>query len=391
MTTQRSVWRTTLAFLAVVSTVGPCPAFGSTPTVVDGSTVGLGIGTQLRLVPLASGFDRPIDVEFRPGVPGAFVVEQRGTVWHWVEGERGATPFLDITDRVSSRGERGLLGLAFAPDGSDAVYVHYTDRRGTSVVASYGIAGGVAVVSDEAVVLRQTQPFANHNGGDLDFGPDGALYVAFGDGGGAFDPVGAGRDLTTWLGKILRLHVTAHRDGYAIPADNPFAGGGGRPEIWVSGLRNPWRMAFDHVTGDLWIGDVGQNRFEEVDVVPAGASGLDFGWSDFEGFAPVGTASVDPSAVTFPSIVYEHGSGMGRSITGGFVHRGDAIPQAHGAYLFGDFVSGRLMAWLPSSPDSIVVLGDTRMNVSALAETPDGDVWIVDHSAGALWQLIGVP
>ena len=302
---------------------------------------------SLKLVPVADGLDRPLFVTHGDDGSGRlFIVERAGTVRILAEGRLVERPFLDIRDRVGSEGsEQGLLGLAFAPDyaHSGRFYVNYTDRRGDTVVARYQVAADpdLADPASERVVLRIDQPAANHNGGMLAFGPDGRLWIGAGDGGGSNDRYGNGQNPGTLLGKMLRLDVTSDPDQpYAIPANNPWLnsdwnGQDVRDEVWAVGLRNPWRYSFDRDTGDLWIADVGQNRYEEINIVPAGSpGGLNFGWPISEGSHCFPEDKVcDLSGLEAPAFDYSHDDGN-CSITGGYVYRGTQIPALRGAYLF---------------------------------------------------------
>jgi glucose/arabinose dehydrogenase len=282
-----------------------------------------------------------------------FVAAQDGRAWVVrPDGTTAARPLLDLSAKVTTGGERGLLGIAIHPGfpTDPRVFVDYTDLDGNTVVASYRISADDPNRLDErtaVAILGVTQPFANHNGGALAFGPDGFLYVSLGDGGGGGDPNGNGQSLATLLGKILRIDVDLPgRDGsnYAIPTTNPFvAANGARGEIWLYGLRNPWRLSFDRATGDLWIGDVGQNAWEEVDVAPARAGGLDFGWNRMEGahcYQPA--QGCDTSNLVMP--VAEYGHDQGCTVIGGVVYRGSDYPMLRGAYLYADYCSGRLWA-----------------------------------------------
>ncbi len=283
-------------------------------------TVVAGLGAPLLVANAGDGSDR------------LFVVEQVGRIRVIEDGELRPEPFLDLSGRILAGGEQGLLGLAFHPRfaSNGRFFVNYTDLQGDTVVAEFGLLSGDPDRGDpgsERLLLSFDQPFANHNGGALAFGPDGDLYVATGDGGSAGDPMGNGQNLDTLLGKLLRIDVDERTDGleYAIPPDNPFADrDGARPEIWAYGLRNPWRFSFDLETGDLWIGDVGQGSFEEIDHVASTDAGLNFGWSVMEGdacFEPL--TGCDESGITLPVAVYDHG--LGCSVTGGFVYRGDSM------------------------------------------------------------------
>lgn len=342
---------------------------------------------------VASGFERPLGVV--PDGDVLYVLEQGGTIRIVRDGEVLPEPFLDLSDRVSTGGERGLLGLALGPvpvgpDGPDEAFVHYTDKAGDTVLARMPIRDGRAALDAATVMLRQEQPYGNHNGGQLAFGPDGMLYLGLGDGGSGGDPLRAGQDPDTFLGKLLRLDVSG--DPYAIPEDNPFAGGGGRPEIWALGLRNPWRFSFDTATGDLWIADVGQNTTEEVNRLPAGAEGgANFGWSVLEGDRCFRQDECDRSGTVPPVAVYDHDEGLGRSVTGGHVYRGAALPSLDGAYVFGDFVGGTVMivrqlggAGQPVAP---TLLARPGFPVASFGLDADGELLIVDYG-GRLLRLV---
>ena len=294
------------------------------------------------------GLSSPIAVATRPGDDALFVAERGGRVRLVRGGALRAAPVLTLpAGLLSSGGERGLLGLAFDATGT-RLYVDHTAPDGDVVVAEYTLTGGPedVVAGDRRELLRiEHSAFANHNGGDLHLGPDGYLYVSVGDGGGAGDPLGSGQDLRTLLGTVLRIDPTAPAGGrpYGIPATNPFVGrADAAPEIWAWGLRNPWRIAFDRATRDLWIADVGQAEREEVDLELAGSTGgRNYGWSRLEGSRPYAGAA-PPDAVG-PLFEYPHDDGD-ISITGGRVYRGRAIPDLVGAYLYGDFGSGRVGA-----------------------------------------------
>jgi glucose/arabinose dehydrogenase len=339
--------------------------------------------------PVAEGFVRPLGVV--AFADALYVIEQGGTVRVVEDGAVRPEPFLDLTDRVSTGGERGLLGLAFAgdPAGSAApeeAFVHWTDRDGNTVLARMPVREGRADPEAATVMLRQEQPYGNHNGGQLAFGPDGMLYLGLGDGGSGGDPLRAGQDPDTLLGKLLRLDVSG--DPYAVPDDNPFADGGGRPEIWALGLRNPWRFSFDEATGDLWIADVGQNRTEEVDLLPAGAAGgADFGWSTLEGDRCFREEGCDASGTVPPLATYDHGDGLGRSITGGYVYRGDALPSLRGRYLFGDFVGGVVMTVAEDDPE-VRVLARPGFAISSFGLDAGGELLVLDYGDGRLLRMV---
>jgi glucose/arabinose dehydrogenase len=263
------------------------------------------------------------------------------------EGAFVPEPFLDISDQVDFDGERGLLGLALHPDftNSHRFFINYIGNDGDTVVSEFRRIPGCACAdpASERVLLRIEQPFGNHNGGALAFGPDGMLYVSTGDGGSAGDPLDAGQDLATLLGKILRIDVDA-AEPYAIPADNPFVGtAGARPEIWAYGLRNPWRISFDRQTGDQFIADVGQERWEEVNAQPAGTGGQNYGWRIMEGpecFDP--PQDCDTTGLTMPAAWYPLNAEC--AVMGGYVFRGPDIPDLVGGYLFADYCSGNVWA-----------------------------------------------
>lgn len=296
----------------------------------------------VRLVLVASGLDQPVGLASPPGDPRLFVVEQGGRIRVIAGGRLLPQPFLDVSDRISKGGERGLLGLAFHPDfaRNGAFFVNWTDRDGHTRVMRFR-AGRDSNRADPASmrpVLFVEQPFANHNGGCLAFGPDGKLYVGMGDGGSGGDPRGYAQNLGSLLGKLLRLDVDRGVP-YAIPADNPFRRrAGARGEIWALGLRNPWRFSFDRATGDLWIGDVGQNRWEEVHHASSATPGINYGWNLMEGLHPFQRRDVPSAGLTAPILEYSHDEGC--SITGGYVYRGRSVPALRGAYVFSDYCRG---------------------------------------------------
>jgi glucose/arabinose dehydrogenase len=313
----------------------------------------------------AGSYDAPIVMAVRPGANDMFIGERAGRVKRVADGK----VVLDVVDETSTDSERGLLGLAFAPGGAKA-YVSYTDNDGDSRIDEYSVAGdGTFEPSSARHVLFVDQPFANHNGGDIAFGPDGYLYFGLGDGGSGGDPKRNGFKGSTLLAKLLRIDPSKPSGdlGYAVPADNPFVGQQGvRPEIWAAGLRNPWRWSFDSATGDLWIGDVGQGEWEEVDVARATAGknagrGLSFGWSAFEGTHRYNDDQ-PTEGQTPPILEYRHGDD-GCSITGGYVYRGSAIPDLRGAYVYGDYCSGKVWA--------IAVDGTKVTQHVQLGEVPD--------------------
>ena len=332
----RREWTAVGVLAALV--LAACAAAGTGERPVEQSGV--------TLVPVVSGLEAPLHLTAPPGDGRLFVVEQPGRIRVVKGGQLLPRPFLDLTAKVGYGGERGLLGLAFHPGyaANGRFYVDYTDRNGDTRVERY-TAAPAADTADPASahqVLFVAQPYANHNGGDVLFGPDGMLYVGMGDGGSAGDPHGNGESLGTLLGKLLRLDVD-HGDPYAVPGDNPFvARAGARGEIWAYGLRNPWRFSFDPTGGLVYVADVGQDHWEEVDVAPAGAAGLNYGWNRMEGTHCYGALTCDRQGLTLPAMEYSHADGC--SIIGGFVYRGAAVPALAGRYLYSDYCSG----WLRS-------------------------------------------
>ncbi len=351
--------------------------------------------TTVRLEEVAGGFQQPTYVTHAGDGSGRlFVVEKPGRIWILVNGKVLPEPFLDIRDRVRSReSERGLLSVAFHPDfaTNGRFFVNYTDRLGHTVVAEYRVTDDPnrADPNSERVILYIEQPAANHNGGQLQFGPDGYLYIGMGDGGRAGDPWGNAQNLGVLLGKMLRIDVDGG-DPYAVPPDNPFVGQADvRPEIWAYGLRNPWRFSFDRATGDLYIADVGQNLWEEVDVVRwPSPGGQNFGWDIMEGFhcfePPQGC---DPTGLTMPVVEYGHDQGC--SITGGYVYRGRRYPDLVGTYVFSDFCSGRLwgLRFREGTWEWTLFL-DTDLNVSSFGEDEAGEIYVVDYR-GSIYHLAG--
>jgi glucose/arabinose dehydrogenase len=293
---------------------------------------------------VASGLNFPLYLTAPDGDPRLFIVEKGGTIRIVNDGALLPNPFLDISGRVSTGSEQGLLGLAFHPQyaTNGRFLVHYTDAAGETQVSGFRVSGDpdVADAATEVSILQADQPFPNHNGGQLLFGPDGHLYVMLGDGGSAGDPGGRGQSLADLLGSLLRIDPL-DEGGYAVPPDNPFVGtAGARPEVWSYGLRNPWRATFDPATGDLYIADVGQGRWEEVDVstsADGAGRGLNFGWKLMEG-PDCFVQSCDRGGLQLPVLAYGHGDGC--SITGGFVYRGAAIPALQWHYFYSDFCSG---------------------------------------------------
>jgi glucose/arabinose dehydrogenase len=326
---------TILAYMLAALALG-CGGGGSSKPSTPTSAV--------KLEQVVSGLSFPLDFAAPAGDPTRwFIPEKGGRVRVVRSGTLLSAPFLDFSSIVSSGEEQGLLGIALHPGypADPRVFVNYTDAAGDTHVVSYRRSADpdVADAGSAVEVLFVHQPFANHNGGGLAFGPDGFLYIALGDGGSEGDPQGNGQSLATLLGKILRLDVDS-ASPYAIPARNPFVGqAGARGEIWSYGLRNPFRFSFDHDAGDLYIGDVGQDTREEIDFAPrSSAGGENYGWNRTEGTLCFGASNCDRSGITFP--VTEYGHDVGCAVTGGYVYRGNAIPSFRGHYFYGDFCSG---------------------------------------------------
>jgi glucose/arabinose dehydrogenase len=306
----------------------------------------LPVGTGARLQLIVSGLSSPLYLTTARRDPSRlFIVEQTGAIRIIKDGTLLPAPFLDISGEVLVGGEQGLLGLTFDPEyaSNGRFVVHYSDQAGDTHLSIFNVSSNpdIADPATERLILTADQPYSNHNGGQVLFGPDGFLYLGLGDGGSANDPEGRAQNLGDLLGSILRLDVHSGTS-YAIPPDNPFVGQAGiQPENWSYGLRNPWRFSFDRATGDLYIADVGQNQFEEVDVAPAStgsAKGVNYGWNIMEGAHCLNGGSCDQTGLTPPTFEYDHSQGC--SITGGYVYRGSAIPALQGLYLFGDYCSG---------------------------------------------------
>ena len=384
---------TPMAKYEIGPTITPVPTFALAPTITPAPKWrGFGQEEPLRELGVLEAFpglsfDRPVAVIFPDdGANQGFVVEQPGRIVALNSGN-DVSIFLDIRDRVRDRGEEeGLLGLAFDPnyESNGFLYVYYTaDGPRRSVISRFSAdpGGGTADPGTETLVLEVEQPYANHNGGQIVFGPDDFLYVGLGDGGSAGDPKRNGQNPATLLGSILRLDVSAldSTGSYAIPADNPFVGArDARPEIWAYGLRNPWRFTFDRETGDLWAADVGQNKLEEVDLI---RPSLNYGWNIMEGDECY-PRSCDKRGLELPVAVY--GRDGGCSITGGYVYRGSRIPSLYGAYVYGDFCSGKIWAFRydGSRVTESIQVADTKIRISSFGEDMEGELYILDLEGG---------
>lgn len=380
-------WKLTLLFLMLLVTVPP--TYAQDPGEGD-----------YTLIPVATGLERPLYVlEVNDETGRLFILEQPGRVRIVENGTLLDEPFMDITDRTGvTANERGLLGMAFHPSfvQNGTFYLNYTDvDTGNTKIARYQVSADPnrADVSSEAILLEIEQPYGNHNGGMIAFGPDGYLYIGMGDGGSAGDPENHGQNPDTLLGAMLRIDVDSN-DGYGIPSDNPFVDGdAGRPEIWAIGLRNPWRFSFDRTTGDMYIGDVGQNAYEEINFQPASSTGGEnYGWNIYEGnheYRGDGTGDF-----IFP--IAEYGRDEGCSVTGGYVYRGEALPDLKGTYLYGDYCTGTIW-WL--QPEQTMVIGaipeswnggvflETDIRLTSFGEDLTGELYVVDHRGG-VYQLV---
>lgn len=362
------------------------------------------IGVKL----VAKGFERPVWAGVPKGSAGKlWVMEQGGRVWIVDEktGERSETPFLDVREDVTRRGnEEGLLGLAFAPDfeKSGRYYVNYTDKeKQTRIVRFISKDKKTTDRSTGEIILKFPSEFENHNGGWIDFGPDGMLYIGNGDGGSGDDPHNRAQQMDSLLGKMLRIDVSPET-GYKVPADNPFVGKEGvSPEIWAYGVRNPWRCSFDRKTGDFWMGDVGQNRWEEINFMPKGeGSGVNYGWrireADKEN-PKKGVGGPLPKGAIDPVYVYDHGmkDDEGLSVTGGYVYRGP-IKSLEGRYVFADYQNPRIWSFVLKNGKSSDFKDHTkdlqpeggRINlISSFAEDLDGNLYVIDHT-GPVYKIV---
>lgn len=346
-----------------------------------------------------TGLSQPLQVTYAPGdEEHLFIVEKIGRVRIARGGQVRAEPVIDLQHDVSTASEQGLLGLAFHPRFRENgyIYLNLTNRRGDTEIRRYWVDPQTyrAAPDSGRTLLTIAQPAANHNGGMLAFGPDGYLYIATGDGGRAGDPWGNAQNLQSLLGKILRIDVDGG-DPYAIPPDNPFVGvAGARPEIWAYGLRNPWRFSFDRETGDLFIADVGQNSWEEVNWQPATSpGGENYGWNVLEGTRcyPPGSGC-SPEGMTLPVVEYANDRSVGCSITGGYVYRGEAVPALRGWYVYGDYCSGRIWGFDTAAlrdggtprPSELLTTGAL---ISSFGEDARGEVYLTDLRSGTVYKL----
>jgi glucose/arabinose dehydrogenase len=393
--------RTAARSLAIL---GLALLLGAHPVLAQDGTGGQGWDPgsfDIAFVPFAEGFERPVFLaDPNDGTGRLFVVEQGGLIKIVQDGTVLAQPFLVLTDRVETSGsEQGLLSMAFDPDYAEngRFFVGYTGLDSTNVIARFETSAGDPNLADpdsERVLISVPDPYRNHNGGLVMFGPDGYLYAGLGDGGSGGDPEGNGQDLSALLGKILRLDVrgefAADEPAYRVPEDNPFVDrDGAAPEVWAYGLRNPWRFSFDRETGDLFIGDVGQNAWEEISVQPAdSAGGENYGWNLLEGTHcyPEGE-DCDPAGTVLP--VAEYGHDLGISVTGGYVYRGTSISDLVGVYVFADYGSGNVWGlardeggtWQLAEPVA------TDLTVSSFSEDASGELYVTSFD-GTVYRVV---
>lgn len=381
--------------IAVFANCGGVSKSPTPPAPSPGPSASPGLPSNLSLSSVVSGLSVPTDLQSAGDGSGRlFVTEQVGLTRVIQNGALANAPFLDIRNKVTTQGEMGLLGLAFHPSFAQngKFYVHYdrTNAAGAfqSVIAEYRVGGaGQADPASERILLTVDQPqFTNHKGGQLAFGPDGFLYVALGDGGGKGDPSNNGQNPQTLLAKVLRIDIDTASNGrqYGVPVDNPFVSGGGLPETWAWGFRNPFRFSFDRSTGRMFLGDVGENRFEEVDIVQRGAN---YGWSTMEAnhcFKP--TTGCNETGLTMPIFEYDHSGEAG--IIGGYVYRGSKITGLQGSYVFGDLSSGHIWALTETSPGnwSRTLLISSGKSITSFGQDQDGELYVLD-AAGSVSLL----
>ncbi len=383
------VWLCLLFSAAVIAQDAPITQIETPPTA-----------DSVQLQPFITDLRRPLYITHSGDGSGRlFILEQGGVIYVTNSTGTELNIFLDVSPFVSAEAngsgytERGLLGLAFHPQYAQngLFFINYTDRQGATVVARYTVSSenaNQANINSAQIIFTHPQPFPNHNGGHMAFGPDGYLYISLGDGGAANDPLGAGQNTDILLGKILRVDVNAST-GYAIPPDNPFVGTDGADEIWAYGLRNVWRFSFDRTTGDLYSGDVGQNAWEEINFQPADSpGGENYGWNAYEASRVFNNRITAENAV-MPIAEYEHTGANGCSVTGGYVYRGEALPALQGAYLYSDYCSGRIWIAYRDTTDTwqSSVFLDSGLQVSSFGEDENGELFIVNYS-GAVYRLI---
>lgn len=399
--------RLAVVVTALALSVGAGPAAGTEPQLGAGPAGAAAYdpnNVALGWTRVANGLVKPVlATHAGDGSGRLFIVQQGGRIRILKNGALLAAPFLDLSANVSTGSEQGLLGLAFHPsfESNGKFYVDFTLKNGDTAINEYRVAApytaNTAAWQTGRRILTIDQPYSNHNGGNLAFGPDGYLYIGMGDGGSAGDPGNRAQSTTTLLGKMLRIDIngTANGKQYRIPATNPYVGIAGYDEIWARGLRNPWRFSFDRVSGDLWIGDVGQNQYEEIDLSRAntgGGRGVNYGWRIMEGrhcYNP--SSGCSTSGKILPIAEYTHASGN-CSVTGGYVYRGSLYPVLQGGYLFGDYCSGRFwtISANASSPATPVFLRQTALSISSFGEDEAGEIYAV-FLEGSVYHLTATP
>ena len=350
----------------------------------------IGFSQNIALEEFATGFNQPTEIA-HAGDARLFVTQQEGAIKIInPDGSVNDTPFLDISNLTTGGGERGLLGLAFHPAYEDNgyFYINYTNLSGNTVVARYTRSSSdenVANAASAQILLTVTQPYSNHNGGGLRFGPDGYLYIGMGDGGSGGDPEGNGQNINTLLGKMLRIDVDG-TDTYSIPEDNPYVGVDGADEIWAIGLRNPWKFSFNRDNGDLWIADVGQNILEEINRAAATEAGLNYGWRCFEGTEVYNSDGCSIIATyTEPVAEYDH-SDNACSVTGGFVYTGSLYPQLEGKYIFADYCNNRI-GITDTTGEITWTAPFNGSNFSTFGEDMDGELYVAARSQGIIYKI----
>jgi glucose/arabinose dehydrogenase len=361
------------------------PAANSSRAAVPGS---------LRLEQVGETFRSPVYVTSPAGDERLFVVEQAGRIRVVKNGRTLPAPFLDVSDRVRSGGEQGLLSMAFHPEyrSNGWFFVNFTDRAGDTRVERFKVSANpdVADAASSLLVIEVDQPYSNHNGGLVMFGPDGMLYIGTGDGGSGGDPHRNGQNRNALLGKLLRINVS-RTEPYSIPQGNPYANGsGGKPEVWAIGLRNPWRFAFDRSTGLLYIADVGQNEVEEIDVEPASRAGLNYGWNVMEGDQCYGSGSCNRGGLILPKVSYKH-IGSACSVTGGFVYRGTQVPSIVGHYFYSDYCAGWIRSFRMqngSATDQREWKTENLGHVVSFGEDSKGELYVLSEG-GKVFRIAG--
>lgn len=380
-----------LSTITAVGLLVAFSAFSATPGFAGQAT-----NSDYQWQKIVSGLKRPTSIVQPPDGSGRlFVTEQPGTVRVIQDGKLLATPFLNVTSKLTSAGnEQGLLDIAFHPDyaKNGTFFITYTRTDGQPTLARYQVSSSdpnIADPSSAKVLISIPHPFPNHNGSQITFGPDGYLYYGMGDGGSGGDPFNNGQNKQALLGSMMRLDVN-QGNSYGIPADNPFVNDkSARPELWAKGLRNPWRFSFDMKTHELYIADVGQNQYEEIDVQPADSKGGEnYGWSVYEANHDF-KGGGDKSKFVFPVTEYDHSEGR-CSVTGGYVYRGKALPKLDGVYLYADYCSGTIWTLQKDSSDqwNSQAFMATSYNITSFGQDTDGEIYLADQKSGTIFKLV---